>query len=277
MNGIEVSHLSSGYPEHTVIEDLSLEIEQGGFIGIIGPNGCGKTTLLKSMTRILKPESGVVYVDGKELTTYDAKEFAKIVGCVNQVTDTAFAFSVKDIVMMGRYPYIGKLRPLSEDDLHIVDEAMKYAQVLDLKERFITELSGGERQRVLIARTLAQQPKILLLDEPTNHLDICHQIDILQLLRTLTPNITVVCVLHDLNLASAYCDRLVMMNEGKIVAQGTPREVLTPKRVYDTFAVRMLISPHPVTGKPYLVPQYGVFSTLGSQKIHIISGGGYRY
>ncbi|HJJ36766.1 MAG TPA: ABC transporter ATP-binding protein, partial [Methanocorpusculum sp.] len=274
MNSIEVEHLSSGYPDHPVIDDLSLAIERGGFIGIIGPNGCGKTTLLKSMTRVLRPDAGVVYVDGRELSAYDAKEFAKIVGCVNQMTDTAFSFSVRDVVMMGRHPYIGKLKPVSEEDFRIVDEAMKYTKVEHLRDRLITELSGGERQRELIAKTLAQHPKILLLDEPTNHLDVCHQIDILQLLRMLTPKITVVCVLHDLNLASCYCDQLVLMKDGKIQAAGTPKEVLTEKRIYDIFSVRMLISPHPVTGKPYLVPQYGVFSSPGSKRIHIVSGGG---
>lgn len=274
MNSIEVSHISTGYGEQQVIEDLSLAIEHGGFIGIIGPNGCGKSTLLKSMTRVLKPTGGAVYIEGKELGSIDSKELAKIVGCVNQATDTAFAFTVHDIVMMGRHPYIGRLRPLSKDDLRIVDEAMKYTGVDNLRDRLITELSGGERQRVLIAKTLAQQPKILLLDEPTNHLDICYQIDILQLLRKLTPEITVICVLHDLNLAACYCDQLVLMNNGKIQAIGAPAEVLTPKAIYDIFSVRMLISPHPVTGKPYLVPQYGVFSSPGSRKIHVISGGG---
>ncbi|HJJ54966.1 MAG TPA: ABC transporter ATP-binding protein [Methanocorpusculum sp.] len=274
MNSISVEHLSSGYPDHTVIDDLSLAVENGGFIGIIGPNGCGKTTLLKSMTRVLKPASGVVYIDGKDLSAYDPKEFARIVGCVSQMTDTAFSFSVRDVVMMGRHPYLGKLKPVSEEDCRIVDEAMNYTKVAHLRNRLITELSGGERQRVLIAKTMAQQPKILLLDEPTNHLDVCHQIDILQLLRMLTPKITVVCVLHDLNLASCYCDQLILMNNGKIEAIGTPAEVLTPKRIQDVFSVRMLISPHPVTGKPYLVPQYGVFSSPGSRRIHIISGGG---
>ena len=274
MSCIEVRNITVGYGEHTVIRNLSLSVERGEFVGILGQNGCGKTTLLRSMTKILKPDTGTVFVDGKEIDSYDAKEFAKRVGCVSQVTDTAFAFQVKDIVMMGRHPYAGRLKPLTEEDLKIVDEAMRFTQVLDLKDRLITELSGGERQRVLISKTIAQQPKILLLDEPTNHLDVCHQIEILQMLKSLTPEITVVCVLHDLNLASTFCDRLVLMDKGCIKAAGTPSEVLTPKMVYDTFSVRMIISPHPLTGKPYLVPEYGVFSNPGSKRIHVISGGG---
>lgn len=274
MKSISAEHITSGYAENLIIDDLTLDIEKGSFLGIIGVNGCGKTTLLRSMTRILKPAKGVVYVDGREIESYNAKDFARIVGCVNQMNEAAFEFSVKDVVMMGRHPYLGRLRPVSSEDFRIADEAMSYTHVLHLKDRLITELSGGERQRVLIAKTLAQQPEILLLDEPTNHLDISHQIEILQLLKSLTPKITIVCVLHDLNLASSFCDMLVLMDKGKIIARGTPSEVLTPKRIYDTFAVKMLVSPHPVTGKPYLVPEYGVFSHPGSKKIHVISGGG---
>ncbi|HJJ31502.1 MAG TPA: ABC transporter ATP-binding protein [Methanocorpusculum sp.] len=274
MNSISAEHITTGYADRTIIDDLTLAVEKGGFLGIIGVNGCGKTTLLRSMTRILKPNTGVVYVDGREIESYNAKDFARIVGCVNQMNDAAFEFSVKDVVMMGRHPYLGRLRPISAEDFRIADEAMSYTHVLHLKDRLITELSGGERQRVLIAKTIAQQPEILLLDEPTNHLDISHQIEILQLLKSLTPKITVVCVLHDLNLASCFCDTLVLMDKGKIIAAGTPSEVLTPKRIYDTFSVKMMVSPHPVTGKPYLVPEYGVFSHPGSKKIHVISGGG---
>ena len=150
MSCIEVRNITVGYGEHTVIRNLSLSVERGEFVGILGQNGCGKTTLLRSMTKILKPDTGTVFVDGKEIDSYDAKEFAKRVGCVSQVTDTAFAFQVKDIVMMGRHPYAGKLKPLTEKDLKIVDEAMRFTQVNHRKDRLITELSGGERQRVLI-------------------------------------------------------------------------------------------------------------------------------
>lgn len=274
MNCIDIENLSVGYAGYQVIRNLTLSIRKGEFIGILGQNGCGKTTLLRSMTRILKPDSGSVFVEGKELDSYGAKEFARLLGCVNQATDNAFSFPVKDVVLMGRHPYIGRLKPLSAEDLKIADDAMRYTGVLELKDRLITELSGGERQRVLISKTLAQQPKILLLDEPTNHLDVCHQIEILQLLKSLTPEITVVCVLHDLNLAAAFCDRLVLMDKGEIKALGTPAEVLTPKLIYDTFSVKMIVTPHPVTGKPYLVPEYGVFSSPGSKRVHVISGAG---
>ena len=270
----EAKDITVGYGEHTVLKSVSLAIEQGGFLGILGPNGCGKTTFLRSLSKVLKPEDGVVYIDGKAISSYDAKTFAKTVGCVSQETETGFEFSVRDIVLMGRHPHIGRLAPLTAEDYAIADEAMRFTNTLQFKDRLVTELSGGERQRVLIAKTLAQQPKILLLDEPTNHLDVCHQIEILQLIRSLTPKITVIGVLHDLNLASYFCDRIVLMEKGQILSVGTPAEVLTPERVYDVFSVRMIVSPHPVTGKPYLIPEYGIPQTPGSRHIHVISGGG---
>ena len=270
----EAKDITVGYGEHTVLKSVSLAIEQGGFLGILGPNGCGKTTFLRSLSKVLKPEDGVVYIDGKTVSSYDAKTFAKIVGCVSQETETGFEFSVRDIVLMGRHPHIGRLAPLTAGDYAIADEAMRFTNTLQFKDRLVTELSGGERQRVLIAKTLAQQPKILLLDEPTNHLDVCHQIEILQLIRSLTPKITVIGVLHDLNLASYFCDRIVLMEKGQILSVGTPAEVLTPEQVYNVFSVRMIVSPHPVTGKPYLIPEYGIPQTPGSRHIHVISGGG---
>ena len=270
----EAKDITVGYGEHTVLKSVSLAIEQGGFLGILGPNGCGKTTFLRSLSKVLKPEDGVVYIDGKTVSSYDAKTFAKTVGCVSQETETGFEFSVRDIVLMGRHPHIGRLAPLTAGDYAIADEAMRFTNTLQFKDRLVTELSGGERQRVLIAKTLAQQPKILLLDEPTNHLDVCHQIEILQLIRSLTPKITVIGVLHDLNLASYFCDRIVLMEKGQILSVGTPAEVLTPERVYDVFSVRMIVSPHPVTGKPYLIPEYGIPQVPGSRHIHVISGGG---
>ena len=270
----EAKDITVGYGEHTVLKSVSLAIEQGGFLGILGPNGCGKTTFLRSLSKVLKPEDGVVYIDGKTVSSYDAKTFAKTVGCVSQETETGFEFSVRDIVLMGRHPHIGRLAPLTAGDYAIADEAMRFTNTLQFKDRLVTELSGGERQRVLIAKTLAQQPKILLLDEPTNHLDVCHQIEILQLIRSLTPKITVIGVLHDLNLASYFCDRIVLMEKGQILSVGTPAEVLTPEQVYDVFSVRMIVSPHPVTGKPYLIPEYGIPQVPGSRHIHVISGGG---
>ncbi len=271
---ISADNISVKYGDHQVIEEFSLAVDQGGFIGILGPNGCGKTTFLRALSRILKPDDGAVFIEGLDAESYDSRTLAKTIGCVGQETDVAFPFTLREIVLMGRYPHIGKLAPLSANDLAIADEAMKKTNTLHLADRLITEVSGGERQRVLIARTLTQQPKILLLDEPTSHLDINHQIEIMDLIRDLTPKITVIGVFHDLNLASYFCDRIVLMKQGKILAVGTPIEVLTPEKIRESFSVGMMVSTHPLTGKPHLIPEYGVHPASTSTRIHVISGGG---
>ncbi|MDE2525451.1 MAG: ABC transporter ATP-binding protein [Methanocorpusculum sp.] len=271
---ISAERLCVSYGDHKVLRDLSLAVEEGRFIGILGPNGCGKTTFLRALSRILEPVSGVVMIEGMDVAAYDTRALARILGCVRQETDVAFPFTVREIVLMGRHPHIGRLAPLGEADLSIADEAMRRTNTLHLADKLITEVSGGERQRVLIARTLAQQPKILLLDEPTSHLDINHQLEILSLIQELTPKITVVGVFHDFNLASYFCDRLILMSAGQIVAAGTPAEVLTAERIQMSFSVRMLGHRHPLTGKPYLVPGYDVAAAPGGVRVHVISGGG---
>ncbi|MCZ9312176.1 MAG: ABC transporter ATP-binding protein [Methanocorpusculum sp.] len=271
---ISAERLCVSYGDHKVLRDLSLAVEEGRFIGILGPNGCGKTTFLRALSRILEPDLGVVMIEGMDVAAYDTRALARILGCVRQETDVAFPFTVREIVLMGRHPHIGRLAPLGEEDLSIADEAMRRTNTLHLADKLITEVSGGERQRVLIARTLAQQPKILLLDEPTSHLDINHQLEILSLIQELTPKITVVGVFHDFNLASYFCDRLILMSAGQIVAAGTPAEVLTAERIQMSFSVRMLVHTHPLTGKPYLVPAYDVAAAPGEVRVHVISGGG---
>lgn len=271
---ISAEQLSVSYGDHKVLRDLSLAVEEGRFIGILGPNGCGKTTFLRTLSRILAPDAGAVLIEGLDVAAYDTRELARILGCVRQETDVAFPFTVREIVLMGRHPHIGRLAPLGEADLSIADEAMRRTNTLHLADKLITEVSGGERQRVLIARTLAQQPKILLLDEPTSHLDINHQLEILSLIQELTPKITVVGVFHDFNLASYFCDRLILMSGGQIMAAGTPAEVLTEERISESFSVRMLGHMHPLTGKPYLVPAYDVAAVTDGIRVHVISGGG---
>lgn len=271
---ISAENLEVSYGDHTVLRDLSLAVEEGRFIGILGPNGCGKTTFLRALSQILVPDSGAVMIEGLDVAAYDTRELARILGCVRQDTDVAFPFTVREIVLMGRHPHVGRLAPLTDADLVIADEAMRTTNTLHLADRLVTEVSGGERQRVLIARTIAQQPKILLLDEPTSHLDINHQLEILSLIQSLTPGITVVGVFHDFNLASYFCDRLILMSEGRIIAAGTPAEVLTAERIGESFSVRMLVHMHPLTGKPYLVPEYMPAAAAKNHRVHVISGGG---
>ena len=271
---VRAESISVSYGDVGVLQNVSLAVEEGSFIGILGPNGCGKTTFLRSISRILEPDSGTVYLDGTDAASYETKALARTLGCVRQETDVAFPFTVREIVLMGRHPHIGRLAPLSAEDLQIASDAMKTTNTAHLADRLITEVSGGERQRVLIARTLAQQPKILLLDEPTSHLDINHQIEILRMIRGLTPKITVIGVFHDLNIASYFCDRLILMDSGHILAAGTPAEVLTTERIRSVFQVAMLVSTHPLTGKPYLIPEYGIRQKPGAVRVHVISGGG---
>lgn len=271
---ISAEGLSVSYGNHKVLADLSLAVEEGRFIGILGPNGCGKTTFLRALSRILVPDAGAVMIEGLDVAAYDTRVLARVLGCVRQETDVAFPFTVREIVLMGRHPHVGRLAPLGGADLSIADEAMLKTNTLHLADKLITEVSGGERQRVLIARTIAQQPKVLLLDEPTSHLDINHQLEILSMIQELTPKITVVGVFHDFNLASYFCDRLILMNAGRIVAAGTPTEVLTAERILESFDVRMLVHTHPLTGKPYLIPEYSVATAASGVRVHVISGGG---
>ncbi|MDV0443151.1 ABC transporter ATP-binding protein [Methanorbis rubei] len=271
---LRVKEIVAGYEDFTVIHNLSMTVEAGSFVGILGKNGCGKSTLLKTLSRILSPNQGTVYLNEHKLEEYDSRTFAKNLGCVRQETDVVFPFTVREIVLMGRHPYAGRLNPLSAEDLKIADEMMQITNTTHLAGRLITEVSGGERQRVLIARTLAQQPKILLLDEPTSHLDIQHQIEILSLIQNLTPKITVVGVFHDLNLAAQFCDRLILMGKGTILADGTPAEVLTTEMIGACFQVDMIACIHPNTGKPHLIPAYTGKEEQVSLRVHVISGGG---
>lgn len=271
---ISAEDISVSYGDNHVLSKMSLSVEEGRFIGILGPNGCGKTTFLRTLSRILKPDFGTVLIENQDIESFDSRTLAKTIGCVRQETDVSFPFTVREIVLMGRHPHVGRVAPLTENDLLIADEAMKTTNTLHLADRLITEISGGERQRVLIARTLAQQPKILLLDEPTSHLDINHQIEILRMIQSLTPKITVIGVFHDLNLASYFCDRIILMGNGSILAQGTPAEVLTSERILSSFQIRMIVATHPLTGKPHLVPEYGIKSSNAAKNIHVISGGG---
>ena len=254
---IHTENISASYDDLTpIIRDISISVEKGKFIGILGPNGCGKTTLMRVLSRVIKPLGGVVVINDQNISQYGSRSLAKILGCVGQEGCKSFSFTVKDVVLMGRYPHCGQFKQYSDEDIKIANEAMSNTNILHLADRLITEISGGERQRVWIAQTLTQQPKIILLDEPTAHLDINHQLEILRLISNLTPSITVLCVFHDLNLASNFCDRLILMKDGKIMCNGSPSEVLTQQRIQECFDVNIIVNTHPQTGQPYIVPVY---------------------
>jgi iron complex transport system ATP-binding protein len=272
---IRVDHIDVRYGDLTVLKRIFLDVAPGTFFGIIGPNGSGKTTLIKAMSRILPPSEGAVFLGENELSTYSFRDLAREIGVVPQETTINFDFTVRDVVLMGRHPYIRRMGSERQQDLDIVNRAMELTNTLHFADRSINEISGGERQRVIIARALAQQPNILLLDEPTSHLDINHQTEILNIISNLKGSVTIVGVFHDLNLAAHFCDILIMLDEGKIVAQGTPKTVLTRENLNAVFHINAIVRTNPVTQKPYIIPIIREKSPEKKEKkVHIICGGG---
>jgi iron complex transport system ATP-binding protein len=273
---IEVNDIDIGYDEITkILSHLSFEVADGTFFGIIGPNGSGKTTLIKALSRILAPQSGTIYLEEKELSSLSHRDLAREVSVVPQETTISFDFSVEEIVMMGRHPYQNRFSAETPEDLAIVRHAMELTNTLRFRERSVNEISGGERQRVIIARALAQQPKILLLDEATSHLDISHEMEILSIIHDLKGEVTVVAIFHDLNLAAHYCDELILLNEGRIVGMGTPAEVLTRDHIREVYGIDVVVRSNPVTGKPYVIPIAREAGPVENNlRIHLICGGG---
>jgi iron complex transport system ATP-binding protein len=256
---------------------VTFSIDARELVGLLGPNGSGKTTLLKAISRALRPKVGAVYLNEEEVYQMKGREVAKSVAVVPQVGGVGFDLTALDVVLMGRHPHLGRFELEGERDLAIAREAMKMTKVWHLAERRVSELSCGERQRVMIARALAQEPKVLLLDEPTTHLDINCQLEIMDLLREICVRrgIAALAVLHDLNLASCYCDRLMLMKEGRIVAAGSVEEVLTSENVREVFGVDALVKRHPATGAPYVVPlPPRRAAPAGGPRVHMICGAG---
>ena len=239
MKILETKNITFSYDRKEVLKDINLAVEEADFLGIIGPNGSGKTTLLKMLCRGLKPGQGRVLFKGEDIFKLDTRFVAKNIAMVPQDETIIFPFTVFELVMMGRSPYIDRFSWEKQEDIRIVESAMKLADISRLKDRSIDELSSGERQRVFIARALAQMPKVLLLDEPTSHLDINHQLDILELTKKLNENvkITVVMISHDINLASKYCKRLVLLKNGKIFTEGKAKKVITRKVIKQVYGV----------------------------------------
>jgi len=240
---LKIDRVQFYYEARKVLDEISFEAGEGEFIGLIGPNGSGKTTLLKIIDGILKPKLGSVYLDCKRISELDPKELARELAMVPQTADLNFDLKVFDVVMMGRYPYLGKLSLEREVDEEKVRFWMRLTNTLHLAERSIKEVSGGERQRVLIARALAQEPRILLLDEPTSNLDVCYQIEIMNLLKELVEKLglTIICAIHDLNLAARYSDKIILVNGGRIKGIGRPIEVLTKENLRDVFKIEAKI------------------------------------
>ncbi len=252
---LEIKNLSCGYGLKMILEDINLSIKKGELLGIIGPNGSGKTTLLRAITRIIKPRTGGVYLEGKNIWQMGFKELAKRIAVVPQDL-WVNSMSMEEFVLLGRIPHYRKFQFLeTNEDIEIAQKALKLTDTFKLKGRLLLEISGGERQLVFIARALAQEPKLLLLDEPTTHLDITHQVKILDLIKKLNKefNLTVIMVLHDLNLASEYCQRLVLINEGRIHKIGPPEEMLNYQVIEDVYKTVVVVKKNPISSRPYML------------------------
>lgn len=256
MYSIEVKNLKFGYRESLVLKGLSFNIKKGEFVSIIGPNGSGKSTLLKTLNNLYKPNSGDILIEGKNVEDYSKRDLAKIVGFVPQDTTIDYEFTVEDIIMMGRHPYKGRFQKEDKIDYKIVNDVMEMTNTLKFKDSLITEISGGERQRVIIAKALAQNPSIILLDEPTSHLDINHQIELLNLLRTLNKEkgTTIILVIHDINLAARFSDDIILLNEGEIIGIGNPEDVITAKNIEKAYNLDVAIENNKYTNTVSLTP-----------------------
>ncbi|WUS95591.1 ABC transporter ATP-binding protein [Streptomyces sp. NBC_00708] len=250
--------LTLAYEDRTVVEGLDLEIPDAKVTIVVGPNACGKSTLLRALGRLLKPRRGAVLLDGAELAGLPAKEIARTVGVLPQSPTPPDGITVADLVARGRQPHQKWWQQWSDADERAVSEALERTNTASLADRPVDELSGGQRQRVWIAMALAQDTELLLLDEPTTYLDVAHQVEVLDLVRRLNleRGRTVVAVLHDLNQAVRYADHLVAMKDGRIVAQGAPDEVVTTEMVQEVFGLSSVIIPDPVTGGRLVVPGY---------------------
>lgn len=250
-SSLSISELSVVLQGRRIVTDLDLDVRAGEIIGLVGPNGSGKSTVLRCVYRALEPSGGVVRVGRDNLLDLSPRDSARRVAALTQQTGTDFDFTVGEVVALGRAPHKRGNEPLTARERELCRSAMDLLDIGHLAGRGILGLSGGERQRVLIARALVQEPQVLILDEPTNHLDIRHQIELLGFLRT--TGLTVLIVLHDLNLAAAVCDRIAILANGHLHTVGAPAEVLTAERIAAVFGVQVTVVDHPLTGAPQIL------------------------
>lgn len=247
---VEIRNLSYSYEARRVFDGISFDLEEGEVVGVVGPNGCGKTTLIKCIDRILVPE-GQVVLQGKDISGYTSDDLARIIGYVPQALSIGMAMNVLEVVLMGRRPHVRW--GVSDKDLSLVTSTLQKLGIGHLAFRKLTQVSGGERQKVMIARALVQEPVLLLLDEPTSALDLLHQLEVMELIRSVARenNISAFLAIHDLNLAARYCDRIIVMHQGRIMGYGRPDTLLTPDLIRDVYGVHAIVGTR--DGIPYII------------------------
>ncbi len=254
---IEIRNLSAGYGGELVLKDVSLSARSGEMVALIGPNGAGKSTLIRAVCGEMKPASGAVFLNGRDVSRLNAEQRARLLAVVPQARLLPAAFPVYQTVLLGRTPYLGWLGQAGARDHEAAREAMRQTEIAHLAERRMGELSGGEQQRVLLARALAQATPILVMDEPTNHLDVRRQTEFLNLARRLAREngLTILAALHDLNLTSLYADRVAVLADGELKAVGSPEETFTEEVLFDVYGARLRVIPHPEYGIPLALPE----------------------
>ncbi|QOR33717.1 ABC transporter ATP-binding protein [Clostridium sp. 'deep sea'] len=247
MSHLKIDNITVGYNQ-TVLKNFSLNVNYGESIGIIGPNGAGKSTFLKAVTKLLPLKTGSITIENADITKLSHLEMARKVAVVNQSTSISFNYKVSDIVKLGRYAH-------PNQSLEVIKGFMQHTNIWDLRDRGFYELSGGEKQRVVISQALAQEAKLLLMDEPTSDLDIRHQVDVFNVFESLNKQreLTIIAIMHDLNLAALYCDRIIALKNGKILADGTAKEVLTPSNIKEIYGVNVTITKHEEYNQPFVM------------------------
>lgn len=273
---LEARNVSAGYGDTPVVRDVSLDVAPAEMVGLIGPNGAGKSTLLRALSGALRPASGTVLLEGRELAALSPRDRALLLAFVPQTEAAVFEFPVKEVVLMGRHAHVRGLGGERAADFEAAARAMAACDILELAERPVTALSGGEQRRVLIARALAQEAPILVLDEPVAHLDVTHQVEILALARRMADrgSTAVLAAVHELNLAAEFCDRLLLLAEGTILAEGSPEEVLTPALLERAYGASIQVGRSPASGRPMVFPLPTTDGITGQgPRVHIICGG----
>lgn len=278
---ISVSNLSFSYNENLTLKNLSFEIEKNSFVSILGPNGAGKSTLVNLISKVMPIGAGEIVIEGKNIRDLNHIEIAKKVAVVPQYTSLGFNFSVYEIILMGRYPYLSRFKGEKQEDYRIVNEVMELTHTDIFKDRKYNELSGGERQRVIIAQTLVQDSPIIILDEPTSHLDINFQIEFMELFYSLykKKGKTIIGIFHDINLAIQYSEKIMLLKEGNIYCYGNVKDVINRTNIMSVFKSDVYIGKNPFTGKLYVSPNFNLrFYSKETKskeiKIHVIGGGG---